>query len=153
MEGIILVGVQGSGKSTFYSRFFSNTHLRISLDLAQSRPRERRLLELCLERRTNFVIDNTNATVAVRRSYIEPALQAGCHLLCYYFVPDVLNAIRRNEGRSGKARIPKVGIYTTAKRMQPPSFEEGFLRIFQVELKEGRMEGEEEFIVKELRRS
>lgn len=33
MEGILFIGIQASGKSTFYKERFFNSHLRISLDL------------------------------------------------------------------------------------------------------------------------
>ncbi|MCB9352743.1 MAG: ATP-binding protein, partial [Lewinellaceae bacterium] len=32
MEGILFIGIQASGKSTFYKERFFNSHLRISLD-------------------------------------------------------------------------------------------------------------------------
>lgn len=37
VEGIIFVGIQPSGKSTFYHDRFSNTHLRINLDMLKTR--------------------------------------------------------------------------------------------------------------------
>ena len=44
MESIILVGVQGAGKSTFYRERFAATHVRISLETLQARAREQLLL-------------------------------------------------------------------------------------------------------------
>ena len=32
----------------------------------------------------------------------------------------------RNRGREGKARVPDVAIFTTRKRLVPPTIEEGF---------------------------
>jgi predicted kinase len=151
MQAVILVGIQGSGKSTFYEHRFSTTHLRISRDITGTAAREGRLVELCLRQKRDFVIDNTNATASTRAAYVQPALAAGFELVCYYFPPDVPNALRRNEARSGKARIPKVGIYTTAKRLQEPTFQEGFHRIFWVALHPGTSAGEEHFVVTEKR--
>ena len=39
-ECIIFVGIQGSGKSTFYKENFFKTHVRINLDMLKSRNRE-----------------------------------------------------------------------------------------------------------------
>lgn len=61
MEAVILIGVQGSGKTTFYLRRFFETHVRFSLDMLRTRRRERILLMACVEAKQPFVIDNTNA--------------------------------------------------------------------------------------------
>src|SRR4051794_23667880 len=73
MEAVLFVGLQASGKSTFYRERFFTTHLRINLDMLRTRHREKRLLEVCLETQLRFVVDNTNPTRADRRRYIEPA--------------------------------------------------------------------------------
>ena len=62
MEAIIFVGLQGSGKTSFYKDRFFATHVRISLDLLKTRHREDRILEVCLGTDQRFVIDNTNPT-------------------------------------------------------------------------------------------
>ena len=35
-------------------------------------------------------------------------------------------AVARNEERAGRARVPKVAIFTVAKRLDPPAVDEGF---------------------------
>ena len=40
MEAVIFVGLQASGKSTFYRERFSRTHVRINLDMLKTRHRE-----------------------------------------------------------------------------------------------------------------
>ena len=47
MQAVIFIGLQGAGKSTFYLRNFATNHLRISMDLAKTRAREKRLIEAC----------------------------------------------------------------------------------------------------------
>jgi predicted kinase len=44
MEAVILIGIQGSGKSTFCRERFFNTHIRINLDMLKTRHRERYLV-------------------------------------------------------------------------------------------------------------
>ena len=60
MEALIFVGLQASGKSTFYKERFFTTHLRINLDMLRTRHRERLLIGACLEAKQPFVVDNTN---------------------------------------------------------------------------------------------
>ena len=39
MEIIILMGIQASGKSTFYRQKFADSHIRINLDMLKTRHR------------------------------------------------------------------------------------------------------------------
>jgi predicted kinase len=132
MEGIIFCGIQGSGKSTFYKQHFFNTHIRISMDLLRTRNREKQMLDLCLRTSARFVVDNTNPTYSERQRYIVPALAARYELICYYFDAPLEAALFRNALRSGKERIPDKGVKATWKKMCPPTFDEGYSRIFYV---------------------
>ena len=134
MTAILLIGVQASGKSTFYERYFASTHLRISLDLLNTKTREQDLIQVCLDSKRDFVIDNTNATIAHRAPYIELAKAAGFSVIGYFFVPDVKACLDRNSRRTGKAKIPVPGIYRTNKIIQPPTYAEGFDKLYEVTL-------------------
>jgi predicted kinase len=134
VEAVILMGIQGSGKSTFYKRTFASTHLRISMDLARTRAREIRLMEECLRTKTPFVVDNTNSTIQQRRTFIAGARRAGFRVTGYYFPPDIKAALSRNAGRIGKERVPVPGIYRTLKYFQEPKLEEGFDELWEVEI-------------------
>jgi predicted kinase len=147
VEGIIFIGLQGSGKSQFYRERFFNSHARISRDLLKTRNRENRFLELCLELQQPFVIDNTNPTVDDRKRYIEPARARGYCIIGYFFEVDIGLALKRNESRQGREKIPKVGIFTTRKRMQPPTLSEGFDKLYVV--RSG--EDQQHFLVEELK--
>lgn len=82
---ILLIGIPASGKSTFFRKRFSRSHVHISLDLLKTRYQERLLLEACLMARLSFVVDNTNVTRAARARFIEPARQAGYRVIGFYF--------------------------------------------------------------------
>jgi len=69
VEAVILIGIQGSGKSTLYRERFFDTHVRISLDLLKTRGREREFTETCRRRGQRFVIDNTRARGAEAELY------------------------------------------------------------------------------------
>ncbi|MDJ0635658.1 MAG: AAA family ATPase [Xenococcaceae cyanobacterium MO_188.B29] len=89
MEAIIFVGLQASGKSSFYREKFIDTHIRINLDMLKTRHREKILFNACLEAKQPFVIDNTNPTIADRSRYIEPAKAKGFKIIGYYFQPNL----------------------------------------------------------------
>lgn len=144
MEAVIFVGIQASGKSSFYRERFFDTHVRINLDMLRTRHRERIFVRACVEARQPFVVDNTNPTIEERSRYIEPARASGFRVVGYYFVATVGEALVRNARRTGKARIPERGIFGTRKRLQVPSLEEGF-----DELRRIRMDDAVSFIVED----
>jgi predicted kinase len=134
MEAVILVGIQASGKSTFYQQRFFDTHVRISRDLLRTRNRERRLLQACLESKQPFVVDNTNVLAEERARYIGLAKAAGFRVVCYYFRTETRAAIARNRLRQGKAVVPIPGILGTYKKLQEPRLDEGFDELYAVTL-------------------
>lgn len=85
MEMILLIGVQASGKSTFCQRYFSDTHIRLNLDMLKTRHREKILFDAMLLAKQPFVIDNTNPSRIERARYLQPAVRAGFKTVGYYF--------------------------------------------------------------------
>lgn len=131
-EMILLIGLQGSGKSTFYRERFFATHVRINLDMLRSRRRETLLLDACLAGGTPFVIDNTNATLAARARYLTLARVAGFRCTGYFLDVPLALCLARNATRPPGQRVPPVGIYGTRKRLQPPTLVEGFDALYRV---------------------
>jgi predicted kinase len=132
MEAIIFIGIQATGKSTFYYRRFFNSHIRLNLDMLKTRHRERILLTACLNAGQPFVVDNTNPTGEERSKYIELAHQAKFKVIGYYFQSKLEEALKRNSQREGKERIPEKGIRGTLAKLEIPSFSEGFDELFYV---------------------
>lgn len=137
MECILFIGLQGSGKSSFYKERFFNSHVRISMDLMRNRRREQRFLDACLEAGQRFVVDNTNPTKAERLRYIAAAKAARFSVVGYYFPAQAADCLARNALRTGKERVPDVGILATAKKLERPEMAEGFDRLFVVRMREG----------------
>ncbi len=134
MEAIIFCGIQASGKTTFYKENFFKTHVRISLDLFNTRRKEDIFLRTCLETQQRFVVDNTNPTKEERLPYIEKAKAFKFKVIGFYFQSTLGEAITRNKNRTGKELVPPAGIGGTFKRLQIPAFEEGFDELFKVEI-------------------
>ena len=134
MEAVILIGIQGSGKSTFCRERLFHTHVRINMDMLQSRHRETLLLTACLNAKQPFVVDNINPTREERARYISAARAAGFKVVGYYFESRVEDALLRNELRGPGQRVPDRGVVGTAGRMQPPARAEGFSGLYYVSL-------------------
>ncbi|WP_207428647.1 AAA family ATPase [Pedobacter sp. SYSU D00535] len=137
MEAVIFCGIQASGKTSYYKEHFFKTHIRISLDMLNTRNKENRFLETCFNTWQRFVIDNTNPTRVERERYIEKARLAKFKVIGYYFESTPLESISRNKERQKKEFVPEKGIWATYKKMEPPSFEEGFDQLFLVRLNAG----------------
>ena len=132
MEAILLIGIQGAGKSSFYRERFFSTHIRINRDMLKTRYREEVFLHACILAKQPFVVDNTNVLASERARFIGPAREAGFRVAGYFFPPDVRGSIARNKKRTGKAVIPVPGLLGTAKRLQPPQPDEGFDQLYSV---------------------
>jgi predicted kinase len=151
LELVIFVGLQASGKSTFFRERFAATHEHVSKDLfPNNKNRNRRqtqLIEDALRTGSSVVVDNTNPTVEDRRPLIQLSRELGAKIVGYYFAATVRQCVGRNRRRKGKAQVPDVAIFATAKRLTPPSYSEGFDELFRV-----RMTDESTFEVQAERR-
>lgn len=131
-----MIGLQASGKSSFVRHRLQHSHVVVSKDHFRNnrRPeaRQRELIREALERRENVVVDNTNPRPEDRLPLIAIGRDHGAHVVGYYFEPSVRASIARNQVRTGKARVPDVAIFATAKKMRAPSFEEGYDELYVV---------------------
>lgn len=134
MQLIMFVGIPGCGKSTFYKEQFFNSHVHLSLDLLNTRNKEQRFLNLALSLQQRVVIDNTNVLREERNKYITQAKEKRYEVVGYYFESNLSDCLERNEKRSGKDRIEKVGVIAKFKQLQPPSYDEGFDKLYFVKI-------------------
>ena len=139
MEMIILIGLQGAGKSTFYRAYFAETHELISKDLLRtSKNRNKNLrqterIEEAFREHHSVVIDNTNVTVAERAALIQLGHAHHAQVIGYYFEAEVKQCLERNREREGKKQVPDKVIYITAARLIRPTYAEGFDKLYYVE--------------------
>ena len=143
MEGIIFIGIQGSGKSTFFQQYFAKTHIRLNMDMLKTRHRESILIKACIEAKQPFVIDNTNPTRSDRKKYIDILLAKNFSVKGYFFQSRIQDCLKRNQKRSKEEMIPDIGIKGTHSKLELPSYQEGFTDLYFVSLKNN------EFIVQD----
>jgi predicted kinase len=129
-ECVLLIGLPGAGKTTFYRQRFEGTHAHISRDVmaAGAQRAGGRLDELDrqLRERLSVVVDDTNVTARDRAAVVDRAKSAGARVVGYFFDVTTRAAVARNAQRTGSARVPNVAIFTSAKRLERPSLSEGF---------------------------
>ena len=140
-ECAIFVGLPASGKTTFYQQNFTATHVHVSKDLwprgANKATRQQRELEAALSAGRSVVVDNTSPSPTDRAPIIAAARRHGARVVGYYFASGTREAVARNRGRTGSARVPDVAIFTAAKRMSPPAYSEGFDELYRVTITPG----------------
>ena len=129
---VIMMGLQGSGKSTFYMTHLAEDLVRVNLDTLKTRHRERQLVEDCISKGQGFAVDNTNPTRSDRERYILPAKEAGYRVVGYFMESKIKDCMQRNALREGTARVPETAIAATSNKLEMPSYDEGFDELYFV---------------------
>lgn len=129
---VILMGLQGSGKSTFYRMHLSEDFVRVNRDTLKTRYQEKLLIEECLYLQKSFAVDNTNPTRADRERYISSAKEHGYRIVGYFMESKIKDCMQRNAQREGAARVPEKAIAATSNKLEIPSYDEGFDELYFV---------------------
>lgn len=140
MKLIITVGLPGSGKSTYLARLgvnaISSDEIRrlIADDLHDQSMNARvfaAVRYLVRQRiaagRPVTYVDATHLTPWERKPYVQLAQRYGCELKALFFNVPVETCIARNQARDRV--VPEDAIRTMARRLVPPSKQEGFTRV------------------------
>ena len=129
---VLMIGIQGSGKSTFYHKYLADGYVSVNLDTLKTRNREEQLVSECFREGKSFAVDNTNPTRADRQRYIPLAQYWGYRIVGYFMESKLQTCIERNNQRSGSAKIPATAIAATSNKLQVAGFEEGFDELYFV---------------------
>jgi predicted kinase len=135
-ELVVMVGLQGAGKSTWVAEHLAGTHVVVSKDqwpnARRREARQRRVVADALAEGASVVVDNTNPSPAERAPLIELARAAGVPARAVHLDVPLETCLARNDARTGRARVPLVGVFSTHRRLVPPSTAEGFAAVLVV---------------------
>jgi len=133
-QAIILMGLQASGKTSFFQTCMqAGNYCLITLDALRTRTKENDAINQCLQTGQSYVVDNTNPTREDRARYIPIAKEHGYEVIGCFMQSIVKDCIARNERRVDK--VPELAIAGTCNKLQIPSYEEGFDTLYFVHIK------------------
>jgi len=125
-----MVGLQGCGKSTWVRSELAATHEVVSKDhwpnARRREARQRRVVAELLAAGRSVVVDNTNPSADDRAALVALAREAGVPVRAVWVDAPFATCVERNLARTGRARVPWVGVLATADRFEPPTVAEGF---------------------------
>ena len=159
----------GSGKTTFFKRHFAPAdYLHINQDTLGTKAKCTATIREALEdplnrldgeadfdpyedRPRGCVVDNTNRSAATRGTYVRLATQLGIPIRLFHFTAsealarhnDAYRAMTHtpNLGEKRRVTLPALAYITYRNDFEPPTMEEGFDEIIEVDFKfEGRDE-------------
>ena len=125
-----MVGLQGSGKSTWVAANLAATHVVVSKDhwpnARRREARQQRVVADLLAEGRSVVVDNTNPSVEERAPLVAAARAAGARVRCVWVDTPWETCLQRNATREGRAKVPLVGLLAARGRFERPTREEGF---------------------------
>ena len=133
---ILFMGIQASGKTSFYKEYLQG-YTHISLDVLNTRNKERLAIEECIATGRDFVVDNTNPTKEDRQRYFDMIKGTDYRVKGYFFRSVIKESVERNELRTGKACVPRCAIAATSNKLEMPTWEEGFAELYYVSIQDG----------------
>lgn len=141
----IMVGIPGSGKSTIARDMASKDSNIIHISVDEIREQlcneynskndrkvfaeARKQISEKLLAGYDVICDATNVTISKRASFLSKeccGVIKDVRKIAIWVKRDVQICIEQNSQRTGNAKVPNVAIYTSNKRFEEPTLDEGF---------------------------
>lgn len=142
----LMVGIPGSGKSTFIKEHMNKNFVRVSRDeirfslLSENDnyfSKEFEVLKIFyktinknLAEGKTVVVDQTSLNPEARRKLLNQIKENYNKLFAIYMDTPLETCIKRNNKREGRECVPVYAIKNMYKKLKPPSLNEGFYRIY-----------------------
>lgn len=149
MKIYMMIGIQGSGKTTYSNKLKNELNIDIlSSDILRDQRKDLKeefifpeLYKLCRTKISNnedFIYDATNITPKVRKRFFDNVLinNNNADVIAVYFIPNVELAQERVKIRNldkNERYLPLEVIKEYAKNLVEPTLEEGFKEILIIE--------------------
>ncbi|KZC14846.1 Bifunctional polynucleotide phosphatase/kinase [Dufourea novaeangliae] len=134
-EIVLMVGCPASGKSHFVKNHLKH-YGYVNRDTLRSWQKCISVMEEHLAEKKSVVVDNTNPDPSSRKRYIEVAKKHGVPVRCFVMTTTFEHAKHNNKFREltdpSHVKITEVIINSFLKNYQPPSLDEGFTEIVQI---------------------
>jgi predicted kinase len=129
-EVVVMVGIQGSGKSAWVTAHLAATHAVVSKDnwphARDLEALQRRLVSHLLAADRSVVVDNTSPSPADRAALVSIGHARGSRVRAVFLDTPFHLCLARNAARTGRARVPLAAMLATRSRLVPPTDAEGF---------------------------
>jgi bifunctional polynucleotide phosphatase/kinase len=134
---VILVGAQGSGKSSFAKKYFGN-YKYINNDTLVSKKVKDAALTDAFNNNNCIIIDNTNPKKMTRKTYIDTAIKKKYKITCYYISTSIdiskhNNYYRYYVSNGNVARVPTLAYNIYKKNLEMPTVDEGINEVINID--------------------
>lgn len=129
-EVIIMVGYQGSGKSTFVKTHFSDKYSILRGDVLKTEAKMSKHLRAELTEGNSVVIDATNSGIIKRAVFIKIAKDKGATVRIVHIATTIEESMVNNAKRDKP--IPNIALYMFRAHYNPPTLLEGVEEIITV---------------------
>ena len=129
-EVVIMVGYQGSGKSTFAAKHFGDKYTILQGDVLKTEAKMVKHLKLELTNDKSVVLDATNPSIKKRAVFIKIAKDLGATVRIVHITTTIEESMENNAKRDNP--VPKIAFYLFRKNYQQPTLEEGVEEVIVV---------------------